>query len=106
MNMTIPRPGAIVADADAFVFVTPQYDFFAPASLVNAVQVLSREWRYKAVGTASYGGVSGGLSASQILRQLLGNVGVMAVPQVVPAPFYPNFIGGGTFVSNEKFMKV
>src|SRR5208283_3531862 len=36
-----------VARADAFVFVTPEYDFSAPASLVNALQYLLVEWAYK-----------------------------------------------------------
>ncbi|HEX5830894.1 MAG TPA: YceI family protein [Gemmatimonadaceae bacterium] len=34
---------AIVNRADAFVFVTPEYDHGAPASLVNALQYLVRE---------------------------------------------------------------
>lgn len=99
------RWSAIVEDADAFVFVTPEYDYFAPAALVNAVQVLFREWGYKPAAVVSYGGVSGGLRASQTLRQLLGNVGVMAIPQVVPVPFFPEFIEEGRFVPNEKMVE-
>jgi NAD(P)H-dependent FMN reductase len=38
------RWSASVNAADAYVFVTPEYDYFPPASLVNAVQVLTREW--------------------------------------------------------------
>ena len=51
---------AQVDRADAFVFVTPEYDYFAPASLVNAVQTVMREWFYKPAGVVSYGGISGG----------------------------------------------
>lgn len=65
------RWSASVASADAFVFATPEYNYFAPASLVNAVQVLLKEWGYKPAGVVSYGGVSGGLRAAQTLRQLL-----------------------------------
>lgn len=94
---------SIIADADAFIFVTPEYDLFAPATLVNAIQTLMREWGYKAAGVVSYGGVSGGLRASQSLRQLLTNVGVMSVSQVVPVPFFPEFISeDGVFTPNEK----
>ena len=84
---------ASVAAADAFVFVTPEYDFFPPASLVNAVQVLSKEWAYKPAGVVSYGGISGGLRSAQGLRQLLGNVNVHALPQVVPVPMFAQFVG-------------
>lgn len=96
------RWSASVASADAYVFVTPEYDFFAPASLVNAVQCVLLEWNYKPAGIVSYGGVSGGLRSAQELRQLLGNVNVHAVKQTVPVPFFNNFIGDdGVFVPNE-----
>ncbi|MDZ5698006.1 NADPH-dependent FMN reductase [Chelativorans sp. M5D2P16] len=94
-----------VASADAFVFVTPEYDSFPPASLVNAVQALVLEWSYKPAGILSYGGVSGGLRSAQELRQLLGNVNVHALPQVVPVPFFPQFIGDeGGFHPNEQML--
>lgn len=94
---------AVVADADAFIFVTPEYDFFAPATLVNAVQVLLNEWRYKAAAVVSYGYVSGGLRAAQTMRHLLSNVGVMPISQVVPVPFFPQFIGDeGGLEPNEQ----
>lgn len=100
------RWSASVASADAFVFVTPEYDYFPPASLVNAVQVLLKEWAYKPAGVVSYGGISGGLRASQGLRQLLGNVNVHALPQVVPVPAFPQFIGEDkVFRPNEPIQK-
>lgn len=81
-----------VDSADSYVFVTPEYDYFPPASLVNAVQVVLKEWAYKPASVVSYGGVSAGLRAAQPLRQLLQNVNVHALPQVVPVPFFPQFI--------------
>lgn len=91
-----------VASADAFLFVTPEYDYFVPASLVNAIQYLFHEWTYKPAAIVSYGGISGGLRGSQELRQLLGNKNVMAINQPVPAPFYSQFIGDdGVFTPNE-----
>src|SRR5262245_20375897 len=50
---------ATVAEADAFVFVTPEYNYSAPASLINALDYLFHEWAYKPAGFVSYGGVSG-----------------------------------------------
>ena len=93
VNEPTKRWSASVASADAFLFVTPEYDYFAPAALVNAVQTLMLEWSYKPAGVVSYGGISGGLRSAQVLRQLLGNVNVHALPQVVPVPNFPQFIG-------------
>jgi NAD(P)H-dependent FMN reductase len=92
-----------VASADAYVFVTPEYDYFPPASLVNAVQVVMREWAYKPAGVVSYGGISGGLRASQSLRQLITSVNVHPLPQVVPIPSFAQFIGDdGLFRPNPQ----
>ena len=38
---------ATVASADAFVFVTPEYNHGAPAPLINAIDYLVHEWSYK-----------------------------------------------------------
>ncbi|HEY5803589.1 MAG TPA: NAD(P)H-dependent oxidoreductase [Lysobacter sp.] len=93
--------GASVASADAYVFVTPEYDYFPPASLVNAVQVLMLEWGYKPAGIVSYGGISGGLRASQSLRQLITSVNVHPLPQVVPIPDFWQFVDdAGVFQPN------
>lgn len=73
----------IVDSADAFLFVTPEYDYFAPSSLVNAVQYLLREWSYKAVGIVSYGGISGGLRSAQAIKPLLTSVRLMPIPEGV-----------------------
>lgn len=81
-----------VGSADAFLFVAPEYDYFPSAALVNALQYLSQEWHYKTATVVSYGGVSGGLRATQELRQLLGNLNMMPIPQTVPIPFFPKFI--------------
>lgn len=84
---------AKIAEADAFVFLTPEYNSFPSAALVNAIQALAVEWERKVAAVVSYGGVSGGMRAAQELRQLLVNMNVMALPQSVPVPFVFNFIG-------------
>lgn len=101
-NEPTRRWSASVASADAFLFVTPEYDYFAPAALVNAVQALMLEWFYKPAGVVSYGGISGGLRSAQVLRQLLSNVNMHAHPQVVPVPNFAQFIGeDGVFRPNQ-----
>ncbi|WP_312948496.1 NAD(P)H-dependent oxidoreductase [Agrobacterium sp.] len=92
-----------IASADAYIFVTPEYDYFPPASIVNAIQVLFREWNYKAAGVVSYGGISGGLRSSQMLRSLLSNVNAYGIYHVVPVPFFSQFISDDDkFTPNEQ----
>jgi len=52
---------ARVSRADAFVFVTPEYNYCSPPSLVNAIDFLFHEWTYKPAVFVSYGGASGGI---------------------------------------------
>src|SRR5690606_27180184 len=71
------RWSASVAGADAFVFVTPEYNYGPPPSFVNAVNYLSREWHYKPAGFVSYGGISGGIRAVQAEKLLLTTMKVV-----------------------------
>jgi NAD(P)H-dependent FMN reductase len=59
-----------VANADAFVFVTPQYNWGYPAPLKNALDHLYKEWSGKPAMIVAYGGHGGGKCARQ-LRQVL-----------------------------------
>lgn len=57
-----------LAEADAFVVVTPEYNHSYPAGLKTAIDSFSTEWQAKPVGFVSYGGISGGLRAVEHLR--------------------------------------
>ncbi|MEO6878675.1 MAG: NAD(P)H-dependent oxidoreductase [Gemmatimonadaceae bacterium] len=94
---------AIVERADAFVFVTPEYDFGAPAALLNALHYLFREWAYKPVGFASYGGVSAGLRGVQMTKQVVTTLKMMPMMEAVAIPFFAKFIDTetGTFKPGE-----
>ncbi|MFZ2101153.1 MAG: NAD(P)H-dependent oxidoreductase [Oricola sp.] len=87
------RWSAVNAKADAFVFVSPEYNYFPAASTVNAIQTLHKEWHKKPVGLVGYGGVSGGLRAMQSAKILMTTVSMMPLPQEVPIPFVFNFLG-------------
>lgn len=87
---------ATIDRADAFVFVTPEYDFAAPAALVNALQYLVHEWAYKPVGFASYGGVSAGTRGVQMTKQLVTSLRMMPVPEAVAIPFFNRHIDSET----------
>lgn len=57
---------AAVARLDAFVLVTPQYNWGVPAALKNALDFLFREWAGKPVMVVSYGGHGGGRAAAAL----------------------------------------
>lgn len=91
-----------IAAADAFVFVTPEYNYFAAPAIVNAVDYLSREWNYKPAAFLSYGGVSGGLRSVQALKPLLTTVKVMPIPEAVALPMHMKFVDeGGVFQPDD-----
>jgi NAD(P)H-dependent FMN reductase len=95
------RWSAAVQPADAYVFVTPEYDFFAPASLVNAIQCVLKEWKYKPAAVVSYGGQSGGFRSTQELRTLLANVGVMPLPESIALRFVHSMVDDGELKVSE-----
>jgi NAD(P)H-dependent FMN reductase len=77
-----------ISAADAFVVVTPEYNYFVPPSLVNALDYLSHEWNYKPAGLVSYGGISGGLRAAQAVKPLLSSLKIVPLPEGVAIPFF------------------
>jgi len=93
---------AMVADADAFVFVTAEYNYGYPAALKNAIDYLHQEWQYKPVGFVSYGGVAAGTRAVQQLKQVVGAVKLVAVVEAVNIPFVAQFIDNhGVLQAND-----
>ncbi len=61
----------IVAEADGFVFVTPEYNYGMPATLKNALDYLGPEWAWKPAGFVSYGHTSAGTRAVQHAKQVV-----------------------------------
>lgn len=96
------RWSASVVAADAYAFVTPEYNYFPPPSLVNALDYLVAEWTYKPAGLVSYGGVSGGLRAAQAVKLLLTTLKVMPIPEGVAIPSFTQLLDeSGAFRPNE-----
>ncbi|MBI3567253.1 MAG: NAD(P)H-dependent oxidoreductase [Gemmatimonadetes bacterium] len=96
---------AIVDRADAFVFVTPEYNYGAPPSVVNAIDFLSHEWAYKAAGFVSYGGVSGGVRAVQSIKSIITSVKVMPMFEAVSLPFFAQQLDRATGVFSPPAMQ-
>jgi NAD(P)H-dependent FMN reductase len=93
---------AMVDRADAFVFVTPEYNYSAPPSLVNALDYVWQEWQYKAVGFVSYGGISGGTRSVQMIKLVATALKLMPLPEAVTIPLVSQHIKDGKFDSTDK----
>ena len=58
---------AKIAEADAFIMITPEYNHGPSAVLKNAIDYVGPEWNKKAIAYVSYGSV-GGARAVELLR--------------------------------------
>ncbi|MGW2224721.1 NADPH-dependent FMN reductase [Streptomyces formicae] len=72
-----------LADADAFVFVTPEYNHSFPAALKNAIDWHNTQWHAKPIGFVSYGGISGGLRAVEQLRLVMAELNATTIRNTV-----------------------
>ena len=70
-NEELQRLVPLLDAADAFVFVTAEYNHGYPGGLKNFLDCYRREWLGKAVAFVSYGGRSSGLRAGEQLRQVI-----------------------------------
>lgn len=89
---------AKICEADAYVFVTPEYNYGPSAALLNAFDYLGREWTYAPVAFVSYGGIAGGLRAVQVMKQIVTTVRMMPIPDGVVLPLVMQNFATGEFV--------
>ena len=92
---------ATVQRADAFVFVTSEYNHGYPAPLKNAIDYLHHEWQFKPVGFVSYGGVAAGTRSVQQLKPVVASVHMMPAVAAVNIPFVQQFLKDGVIEANE-----
>jgi len=92
---------AIVGASDAFVFVTPEYNYTLPPALVNALDHLYHEWSYKACGFVSYGGVAGGMRAVQTAKLMATGFKMVPIVEAVNIPFFTQLMENGVFKGSE-----
>ena len=96
------RWSAKIAAADAFIFVTPEYDHGTPPSLINALIYLVQEWAHKPVGFVSYGGPAGGTRAVQMVKPMMASLKMVVMLESVMAPLFTKSIDGeGVFKASE-----
>jgi len=91
------RWSAQVARADAFVVVTPEYNFSSPPALLNAFDYLMHEWAYKPAGFVSYGGVSGGTRSAQMTKLAMSALKMVPMLEAVSIPFVQKLVVDGAF---------
>ncbi|WP_055564046.1 NADPH-dependent FMN reductase [Streptomyces atriruber] len=72
-----------LAAADAFVFITPEYNHSYPASLKNAIDWHNEQWHAKPIGFVSYGAISGGLRAVEHLRVVMAELNATTIRNTV-----------------------
>ncbi|HEY4098073.1 MAG TPA: NAD(P)H-dependent oxidoreductase, partial [Baekduia sp.] len=87
---------------DAFVIVTPEYNYGFSAPMKNAIDFLHAEWQHKPVGFVSYGGVAAGTRAVQMLKQVVTTLKMLPVFESVNIPFHTQFMDDeGRVQANE-----
>jgi len=91
-----------VAAADAFVFVTPEYNHSFSPALKNALDYLSAEWWRKPVGFVSYGGASGGSRGVAVLASTVQSLGLVRTGSNIEIGFIGTRIVDGEFAAQEK----
>lgn len=97
---------AKIAEADAFIIVLAEYNFGYPAPIKNAIDYLFNEWQNKPVAFVSYGGVSGGLRATQMLKQVVTTLRMVPIVEQVNIPFFAKMIReDGAFHPDEIIVK-
>lgn len=96
---------SLIKASDAFVFVTPEYNFSPAPALLNALDYLFHEWACKPAGMVSYGGISGGMRSAQQLKQPLVALKVMPIPESVTITFCAQLMEEGVFKGSESHEK-
>jgi NAD(P)H-dependent FMN reductase len=67
----VQRWTAAIAQADGFVFVTPEYNYGPSAVLKNALDWVYPEWNRKAAAFVSYGSAGGARAVQQLRANLI-----------------------------------
>lgn len=86
----------IFGEADAFVVVTAEYNHSPPPALVNLLDHFMEEYFFRPSAIVSYsGGGFGGVRAASHLRDMLGELGMSAIPSSFPISKVQEFSDNG-----------
>jgi len=89
-NPVVEKWTAKIAEADAFIMVTPEYNHGYPAVLKNAIDYVYKGWNQKPVGFLSYGG-AGGARAIEQLRQVVAEMQMASIRNSLQI-FWPMYL--------------
>jgi NAD(P)H-dependent FMN reductase len=84
-----------LAEADAFVIVTPEYNHSYPAGLKNVIDWHFTQWQAKPIGFVAYGGMAGGLRSVEALRVVFAELHATTIRDTV------SFHGGSYAFDDE-----
>lgn len=87
--------------ADAFIFVTPEYNHSFSPVLKNAIDFLKQEWANKPVGFVSYGAAAAGARGVTALEPVLVALGMRKVSSSVEISAVWTRVVDGTFLAEE-----
>lgn len=83
----VEQVGDLFSSAEAFVFVTGEYNYSVPPALSNIIAHFSDQFHRKPAALASYSyGPFAGVRAMEQLRSMLAGVGLVATPRSMPVP--------------------
>jgi NAD(P)H-dependent FMN reductase len=81
--------GERVANADAYLIITPEYNHSYSAVLKNALDYVYHEWAKKPVAFVAYG-VVGGARAVEHLRGVVAQLQMVSIQEAVHITIYPS----------------
>jgi NAD(P)H-dependent FMN reductase len=93
---------ATVAEADAFLILAAEYNRGITAPLKNALDCLYAEWADKPVGFVSYGMMSAGLRAVEMITPVAVALGMTPLSQLVALPLRETVHDDGTLTPAER----
>lgn len=81
-NPVVARWTAKIADGEAFIVITPEYNHGYPAVLKNALDYVKKEWMNKKIGFVGYGTL-GAARAIEQLRQVVIELQMVPIKNAV-----------------------
>ena len=100
------RWSRMINPADAFVFVTCEYNYGFPAPLKNALDFIYYEWNYKPAAFVSYGGIGAGVRAVRMLKEVVTTQKMVPLFEAVHIPFFTDHVNDeGKFIPTEGMIK-
>ena len=95
-----------IDSADAFIVVTPEYNYGFPAALKNALDFLYNEWNYKPIGFVSYGGIAAGTRAVQMVKQVVSAQKMIPLNESVNIAFFTKYLDEqDNFIADDGLIK-